>query len=612
MKDRIVRPGSWIARVLSFYPRSSAPESASSAAPAFVTPKARVLLPAVVSGALLWTAFFPLDLGLVAFIALVPFLTLVRAENVGPTRRYLAAFVGGLVFYVLALKWIRVAHPMMMYFAWPGLSVLCALFWPLSLWLIRKLDRLNLPLAVTFPVVWVALEYFRAHFPTGYPLLEYVGLHQLTGFGWYALGYTQHSVLPLIQAADLGGVYLVSAAVAAVNGGVYEWAVRSKTLRRLLRWPPAPPRREWVREAYITTGAVALPMLLVCYGTMQLVHPPFEKGPRVAAIQGNLPQGDKMLRDGLEPGETPTAREYEPQARLAARGGPNSPAPDLVVWPETCWPDDWFAVRPGVPDDPKLPDTPKRVAAYQKKLGEKAAGLTGTNNLLGLNTQEWDGADWRRYNSAVLVRPDGGFAGRYDKIHLVPFGEYVPLKAYFPWMQTFTPYAQTHDYSCTPGENWTRFELPTAKGTYHFGVLICYEDTDPSMARKYNPVSGRGPGVDFLVNISNDGWFDGSEEHEQHLAVCRFRAVEARRSVVRAVNMGISALIDPDGKVVALPVEESWAASKQTKGVVRADVPLDRRGSLYAAAGDWVSALFWGLIVAGLVTVRVRTRRQTA
>ena len=83
-----------------------------------------------------------------------------------------------------------------------------------------------------------------------------------------------------------------------------------------------------------------------------------------------------------------------------------------------------------------------------------------------------------------------------------------------------------HDYSCTPGENWTRFELPTAKGTFRFGVLICYEDTDPSMARKYNPTSGRGPGVDFLVNISNDGWFDGSEEHEQHLAICRFRAVE--------------------------------------------------------------------------------------
>jgi apolipoprotein N-acyltransferase len=466
---------------------------------------------------------------------------------------------------------------------------------------------------VTFPVVWVALEYVRAHFPTGYPFLAYVHLHQFAGFGWYFLGYTQHHVLPLVQAADLGGVYLVSVAVAAVNGGIYEWAIRSKAFRWLLRWPPAPPRREWVREAYITTGAVALPLLLICYGTTQLVHPPFEKGPRVAALQGNVPQEEKMILGEHKPedmSQTPLAQEYERQARIAARGGPNSPAPDLIIWPETCWPDNWFDALPGVPGDPKVPDFPKRIASYQKTLGNDAAALTGTNSLLGLNTQEWDGQQWRKYNSAVQVRPDGSPAGRYDKIHLVPFGEYVPLRESFPWLQTFTPY--THDYSCTPGTNWTRFELPTAKGLFRYGVLICYEDTDPSMARKYNPVSGRGPGVDFLVNISNDGWFDGSEEHEQHLAICRFRAVEARRSVVRAVNMGISAVIDPDGKVVALPVEASWAASKQTRGIVRSDVPLDRRDSLYAAAGDWVPGLFWGLIAAGLVTLRLRGRGGAA
>ena len=107
-------------------------------------------------------------------------------------------------------------------------------------------------------------------------------------------------------------------------------------------------------------------------------------------------------------------------------------------------------------------------------------------------------------------------------------------------------------------------------------MLICYEDTDPYAGPAVHPATGRGPGVDFLVNISNDGWFDGTEEHEQHLAICRFRAVEARRSVVRAVNMGISAVIDPDGRVVALPVEESWAESKKTqrrRAVRRADRP---------------------------------------
>ncbi len=591
MNDRIVKPGSWLSRILPFYPRSSA-------APAFDPVKARVLLPAVLSGVLLWAAFFPLDLGPVAFVALVPFLTLVRAENVGSARRHLAAFLGGLVFYGLALKWIRVAHPMMALFAWPGLTIACALFWPLALWLLRKLDRLKLPLAATFPVVWVALEYVRAHFPTGFPFLAYVHLHQPVGFGWYFLGYTQHHVLPLIQAADLGGVYLVSAAVAAVNGAAYEWAVRSRAVRWLLRWPAAPPRREWVREASVTTGALALPMLLVCYGTVQLTHPPFAKGPRVAALQGNVPQNEKIESSQKKQGDdTPLDREYQGQARQAVRGGP---VPDLVVWPETCWPDNWFDAAPGVPDDPEIPDFRNRVAHYQRVLGREAAALTHTHALLGLNAQAWDGQKWRKYNSAVLVHPDGSPGGRYDKIHLVPFGEYVPLREQFPWLQTFTPY--THDYSCTPGEHWTRFELPTAKGTFRFGVLICYEDTDPSMARRYNP------DADFLVNASNDGWFDGTEEHEEHLAICRFRAVEARRSVVRAVNLGISAVIDPDGRVVALPVEGSWAASKKTRGIVRADVPLDRRDSFYAAAGDWLPALCWAAVAAGLVTLRLRGR----
>jgi apolipoprotein N-acyltransferase len=567
-----------------------------------------VFLPAMLSGVLLWTAFFPLDLGPVAFVALVPFLTLVRAENVGPTRRYLAAFVGGLVFYGLVLKWVRVAHPMMAYFAWPGLSVYCGLYWPLALWLLRKLDRLKLPLAVTFPVVWVGLEYVRAHFPTGFPFLAYVHAHQLIGFGWCFIGYAVHHVLPLVQAADLGGVYLVSAAVAAVNGAAYEWVVRSKAARRLLRWPAAPFRREWVHEAYVTTGAVALPLLLVCYGMVKLAHPPFEKGPRVAALQGNVPQSEKIKSSQKKDAddETPLDKEYRAQARLAAQGTRNSPAPDLIVWPETCWSDNWFDAAPGAPDDPEIPDFRNRVAHYQRTVGTEAAALTHAHALLGLNTQEWDGTRWRKYNSAVLVRPDGSPGGRYDKIHLVPFGEYVPLREQFPWLQTFTPYP--HDYSCTPGEHWARFELPTARGTFRFGVLICYEDTDPSMARKYNPAAGQGPGADFLVNASNDGWFDGSEEHEQHLAICRFRAVEARRSVVRAVNMGISAVIDPDGRVAALPVEESWAASKKTRGIVRAEVPVDRRDSFYAAAGDWVPGLCWGLIAAGLVTLRLRPR----
>ena len=120
--------------------------------------------------------------------------------------------------------------------------------------------------------------------------------------------------------------------------------------------------------------------------------------------------------------------------------------------------------------------------------------------------------------------------------------------------------------------------------------------------------------VDFLVNISNDGWFDGTEEHEQHLAICRFRAIETRRSVVRAVNMGISAVIDPDGRVIELPRKldeqgqptipaQSWSGSKKVEGVVLSAVPIDTRQTLYARLGDWVAGGVLGWRAGGCSSV---------
>jgi apolipoprotein N-acyltransferase len=165
-------------------------------------------------------------------------------------------------------------------------------------------------------------------------------------------------------------------------------------------------------------------------------------------------------------------------------------------------------------------------------------------------------------------------------------------------MQWFTPYKK--GYECRPGEKWTRFPLAARDGrAFTFGCLICYEDSDPYLARQY--VASEP--VDFLVNISNDGWFNGTEEHEQHLAICRFRAVEARRSVARSVNMGISGVIDADGRVVALP-DPDWSKSKKTDAVVTAAVPIDGRDSLYAALGDWIPALCWVVALGAVVLGR--------
>ena len=189
-----------------------------------------------------------------------------------------------------------------------------------------------------------------------------------------------------------------------------------------------------------------------------------------------------------------------------------------------------------------------------------------------------------------------------------------------------------------------------------FGVIICYEDTDPYLARQYGrrddgeppadvlhrilfnwgqaqfPTATGEPAADFLVNISNDGWFDGTSEHEEHLAISRFRAVECRRTIVRSVNMGISAVIDGNGQVLAprvlpesrtvpmwvvgddareLPIAE-WGNFKKSLGVLRTYVPIDRRSSLYAQTGDVLPGACWAMIVGAFCWSIATRRRQVA
>ncbi|MBA4188433.1 MAG: apolipoprotein N-acyltransferase [Planctomycetaceae bacterium] len=520
----------------------------------------RVFVPAILSGVLLWTAFFPLNLGPVAFFALVPWLSLVRVET-SRRRRYLAAYLGGVTFFAFSTNWVRVAHPMM-YMSWLGLSVVMPVTWVFALDFIRRLDRFGVPLAFAVPVGWVSLEYARMHFPTGFPFLEPLGLQHMIGFGWYFLGYTQHAFLPLIQIADLGGVYAVSFVVAAMNGMLADWVFR--TSHRILA----------------TLGVLVLFASSLGYGYVRLQHPEFTPGPRVAAIQGSVSQDEKILKGGG------LIKTYK---ALYIQAGRSTPKPDLIVWPETCFPDEWYEVAPGETASPEYARSAQMAAEAFAK------GPPEIPVILGLNSIEWEGGRPWKYNSALLLDTEGHKLGRYDKMHLVPFGEYVPLGQTFPFLSVFTPYK--HDYACRPGRTWTRFPLTVADGKhYTFGCLICYEDSDTYLARQY---AARHP-VDFLVNISNDGWFDGTEEHEQHLAICRFRAIEARRSIVRAVNMGISGLIDSDGRVLAIP-GETWATSKKMQGVVSEVVPLDTRGSWYAVLGDAVPGVCWLVVVVSFV-----------
>jgi apolipoprotein N-acyltransferase len=191
---------------------------------------------------------------------------------------------------------------------------------------------------------------------------------------------------------------------------------------------------------------------------------------------------------------------------------------------------------------------------------------------------------------------------RYDKIHLVPFGEFVPFRntrflgISFHWLYRYLnrlcpfSYGGTIEYSLWPGEEYTAFDLKAGGQNVRFGAPICYEDTVPYVIRNYVWDGGRRR-VDFLINISNDGWFLHGDELPQHLAICVFRAVENRIGIARAVNTGISGFIDPCGHVYSLVEKDGRAYGPGTVGYRVAAVKLDQRISLYSRAGDWFAIL---------------------
>ena len=566
----------------------------------------RAFLLPLTTSALLWLCYFPADCGWLIWVALVPLFVLARGPA-RPRRIYLCAWIAGLAFNLAVIQWMRVADPRM-YFTWIGLSFYCSLYFPLAVWLIRFLDRRRRwPLVLTVPVVWTALEFPRSTFGGG--------------FAWYLLSHSQHSFLPLIQIADVTGAYGISFLVAAVNAFLFEILWSRPAIRTWLAGSDARPR--WGRMGLVVQGLAILAALIgtTIYGFWRLGQDRQTPGPRIALIQGNL---DQRLRNDSAVSEEAAermGRHFRDLSDLAA-----TYRPDLIVWPETSWPYEWQENEAGGDG---------AAARRTQMMAEDMAARWHANLLIGMNASiiAADGRQKRRYNSAILIDRQGKAAGRYDKIHRVPFGEFVPFRDWLPWMNYFAPY--DFDYSVWAGEHFTRFPLvDSATGQrFTFGALICYEDTDADVARPYGGGDGAAP-ADFVLNISNDGWFDGTSEHEEHLAICRFRAVECRRSVARSVNMGISAVIDSNGRVLQphklprpdprvdpdfhvwtvpmqrdavaeLPVSQ-WHEYKKVAGVLLATVPIDDRVSLYCRWGDWLPWSCWLIIIGAFVLTRVR------
>lgn len=536
---------------------------------------------AVVAGLALWSAFPPLEWAWVAWIALTPLFRL-AVEPVGGRRLYLAAWAGGLAFWLPSLQWVRLTDATA-WTAWFTMAAIFSLWWPGFLALTRyAVFRLDVPLMIAAPVLWVGLEHVRAFI--------------LSGFPWYYLGHSQYRALPLIQVADFAGALGISFLIATVNA----WVVDLLTLPVLYRSPTGGRLRprQTIRLGYVLILMVGT----LAYGEFRLNNSRFEEGPRIALLQTNFEQAYKS-----------GANRHEILARiesLTLRAAARDPKPDLIVWPETSYPFYTIEIDPKTSAD-ALDAQLKRMnddlnGDYWRKERERTDGyfhqLTdtlGVAQLVGSLRYDHAPDELRKYNAAILFKPGEKVLQVYRKIQLVPFGEYIPLVDLLPWLMVFTPYRDGYVPSLTFGTEANALDL----GDRRIAVAICFEDTVPHLIRRFFAEAPDGRQPDVLIDTSNDGWFWGSSELDMHLAVSVFRCIENRVPLARAVNTGISAVIDGDGRILeVLP--------RLTEGVLQATIPLDPRTAPYTSWGDWLGlacvAVGIGIVPTGWIYRKIR------
>ncbi|QDU62773.1 Apolipoprotein N-acyltransferase [Planctomycetes bacterium Pan216] len=547
-------------------------------------------------GVLLWGSFW---WPVLTWIALVPFGWLIVA-NADRRLVYLGAWFCGLVFFLPGVQWLRYCDDSA-WLGWLLLATALSLYVPVSLFVARLLYRgAKFSLVLALPIAWVALEYVR--------------MHAFTGFGWLLLAHSVHTWLPVIQIADLGGVYAVSFVVATVNAAIIA------SVMAYLR----PSTRRWQSYGWEVSYAILLLVATLIYGSDRLARANFREGPRVGLVQTNLPQS---LKD--------TDWERTLMHAIEVTRPLSQSDADVVIWPETSYPYSFGDIDESL-DDLQLdqsriarrghlfPPDDKQVQA-QASYGElvrysmmnnrreldRMTDELGRPLLIGGIRHVYEPKTSYRYNSSVLFAPKKGEVGHYDKLHLVPFGEYLPLEETLPFLAILMPYEPTLEFGLDPAKDYQTIH----DDGLNIASLICFEDTIPDIARNFAARQTSEKPIDFFVNQSNDGWFHASEEADQHLAAGLFRCVECRTPMVRASNTGYSGLVDGNGQIVQL-LEGTDAAdgtklNKGVQGTLVTTVPLDNRSSLYVSLGDWLPIVCFVLIGIGLFMSQVHGIRLT-
>ncbi len=520
-----------------------------------MTNKKNMLL-AALSGALLTAAFPKIELDWLIWFALVPLLYALKDLPVKTAFR--VGFLAGLVHFLTLLYWLVPVMRTYGYLpAYLSMTILCLFAAVLGLFIalfaaaLISCAKTPARCVVMVPVCWVALEYLRSFIFSGFP--------------WELIGYSQYNRLQLIQISDIFGIYGLSALIAFTNATLFISLLRI-TQRR---WQDGNvSNRLAVGSIIVLVTAIGLTLF---YGHWRLndVNEQIAASARtrVAVIQGNIDQAIKW-----DPAfQIETVKTYN---RLSA--SIIDQHPDLIVWPESATPFYFlYDIKPS-------------------ELVFEGIHQTAKDYLIGSPSFEGANDKVRYFNSAYLVNPRTKTMGKYDKSHLVPYGEYVPFKKWLPFLGKIV--AQVGDFE--PGEAGRTLPWKDQR----IGVQICYEIIFPGLARAMARNN-----ASLLVNITNDAWFGTTSGPYQHFSMTVFRAVENRRSLARAANTGISGFIDPTGRILA-------ATALLEEAAVTHSIPLLKQTTVYTIIGDLFARVCMAVVILAvllnLVQRRINRRKE--
>jgi apolipoprotein N-acyltransferase len=505
-----------------------------------------------------------------AWVGLVPALLALRAAS-GPGEAALLGLVAGASAFYAAIYWV--SHAMTAFgglsagVAFVGLSALVlymAAHWALAFWASFTVGRrTGIPHWASLPALWVATEFLRNYLFTGFP--------------WANLGYTQARHPAVAQLAALGGVYALAGLVVLVNGvaAAWWWSWRSPEAAREGR-----PWRATAVAGVALAGTLAWGTWRLAQVRREMASAPWVK---IGLVQANVSQAVK--NQGQRHADRLIGRMWPLTLEADARGAV------LVAWPEAAWP---WAVPPTL--------------RSLREVAPEIEPLRQAHLLLGAATLRWLPAPGGRVaqveNSAFLLAPDLRVEDRYVKHHLVPFGEYVPLRDWLPFLRSVVP-------NMAPVAAGGRLEVMSFESggrRISFAPMICFDAIFPEVARAFALQD-----ADFLVNPTNDAWYGYSSGPYQFLAIVRLRAVETGRSVARPAYSGVSAIVYPTGELApgALevgPVDPELAPDPdEPPRLLVGDLPILQGRTPYTRFGDLFA---WGCVVSSVLMLGAALLRR--